>query len=457
MKRLAAVLLVTLVSLMMSLTMFACGGGGGSGSGGSNPPPVSAPPNAPVITSAIPGDNSATIGWAAVAGATGYNLYYSNQSPVTKSSLKLTAVVSPYTVRNLTAGQKYYFAVTAYDSAGESNLSNEVAVDVPAPAPPKFQFTGSTGPFLPLLMDGNALYVGLTRSGDAYLAKFDKTTGQKIWETSVLATTYPDSVTGIAVLGNDVIACCLEDDYITPGMGGGKIWCVKLDATSGMKLAAIPEINRGSVVGPVALNGFLYAYISYDGGSRSIAKIDRDGNMVSQVLPYESYMVVKADSTGIYFAGGVSRLAVARYDGDLNRLWYYQHDGGTGPLDADVLGSQALAVTDNSIYIAGWLALFSGSGHGEIVEIGRDSGQLIRADTTPFFYGFLLTVGNRLFGATYLSEMNEIDTSNGNTLWSQSLGGSMADWKADSGLIYITQFGTDRVRVFDPASRQWLN
>ena len=458
MKRLAAVLRVVLVSLVMSLTMFACGGGGGSGSGGSNPPPVSAPPNAPVITSAVPGDNSATIGWSAVAEATGYNLYYSNQSPVTKSSLKLTAVVSPYTVRNLTAGPRYYFAVTAYNSVGESNLSNEVSATPLAPIPPKFQFTGSTGSFLPFLIDGNALYVGLTRSGDAYMVKFDKTTGQKIWETSALATTYPDSVTGIEAIGNEVFAFCLEDNYIIPSMGGGKIWFVKLDATSGAKLIEIPEINRGSVVGPAVLNGFLYAYISYDGGSRSIAKIDLNGNMISQVLPFESYMVVRADSTGVYFAGGTSRMAVARYDGDLNRLWYYQHNGGTDPLDADVLGNHALAVLNNSIYIAGWLSMMSGTGHGETVEAGRDSGQLIRANTTPFFYGFLLTVGNRLFGATYLGEMNEIDTSNGNALWSQSLGGSMADWKADSaGLIYITQFGTDRVRIFDPVSRLWLN
>jgi len=457
MKRLAAVLLVVLVSLAMSLAMLACGGGGGPNSGGSNPPPLVVP-NAPVII-VVAGVENATITWFSVAGASGYNLYYGNVSPVTVSnSTKVTAAVSPYTVTGLSAGVPQYFRVTAYNSVGESGLSNEVSATPLAPIPPKFQFTGSTGSFLPFLIDGNALYVGLTRSGDAYMVKFDKTTGQKIWETSALATTYPDSVTGIAAIGNEVFAFCLEDNYIIPGMGGGKIWFVKLDATSGAKLIEIPEINRGSVVGPAVLNGFLYAYISYDGGSRSIAKIDLNGNMISQVLPFESYMVVRADSTGVYFAGGTSRMAVARYDGDLNRLWYYQHNGGTDPLDADVLGNHALAVLNNSIYIAGWLSMMSGTGHGETVEAGRDSGQLIRANTTPFFYGFLLTVGNRLFGATYLGEMNEIDTSNGNALWSQSLGGSMADWKADSaGLIYITQFGTDRVRIFDPVSRLWLN
>ena len=455
MKRFTAVLLVALV---FSLAMSACGGGGGSDSGGNNPP-SSTPPTAPVITSAVPGagGNSATIGWSAVAEATGYNLYYSNQSPVTKSSVRSVAVVSPYTIQNLTAGQRYYFAVTAYNSTGESNLSNEVVVDVPT-LPVKFQFTGSAGPFLPLLMDNNALYIGLTRSGDAYLAKFDKTTGRKIWETSVLATTYPDSVTGIAVLGNDVIVFCLEDDYVIPGMGGGKIWFVKLDATSGMKLVDIPEINRGSVVGPVALNGFLYAYISYDGGSRSIAKIDSNGNMVFQILPYDSYTVVKADSTGIYFAGGVSRLAVARYDGDLNRQWYFQYDSGTDPTDADLPGVNALAMSGDAVYVSGFLQLFSGSGQGVTVKVNKAIGTFVWDNKNTPFYDFLLSSGMDIFGVNWHgTTMDSIDVGTGNTLWSQSLGGSMADWKDDSGLIYITQFGTDRVRVFDPVSRQWLN
>ena len=48
------------------------------------------------------------------------------------------------TVPNLTAGSTYYFAVTAYNSAGESGYSNEASATIPvAVAAPVAAFTGS--------------------------------------------------------------------------------------------------------------------------------------------------------------------------------------------------------------------------------------------------------------------------------------------------------------------------
>jgi fibronectin type 3 domain-containing protein len=80
--------------------------------------------------------------WDAVAGATSYNLYWSDVAPLTKQSAKLIAgVVSPYLHTGLTNGKPIYYAVTARNSAGESDLSSVVGATpvppVPIPAAPQ--------------------------------------------------------------------------------------------------------------------------------------------------------------------------------------------------------------------------------------------------------------------------------------------------------------------------------
>jgi len=472
MKRFTVVSLAILVLLAMSFAMFACGGGGGSDSGGSNSLPSA--PTAPVITSAVPGDNSATIGWSSVANATGYNLYYSNQSPVTKGSLKLAAVVSPCTVRSLTAGQRYYLAVTAYDSAGESNLSNEVAVDVPisiSPAPVKFQFTGTSGP---LVITADSVYFGITRNDDAFVVKYNKTTGEQEWEMSALATAHPDTITGIAVLGNNVIAIGLEDDYIIPGMGGGKIWFLKFAADTGVKLIETPEIDRGVIYGPVTFGNFIYIAT----GSW-IGKIDVDGNMIAQATPnvglintYVGFYTLAADSTGVYFAGraisystgGQDRFAVAKYDGNLNRLWYYQNGDFTDP-SLDILGRGALAVStaNNAVYIAGLRNLFgTGAVYGETVKLDINTGAPIKinSSTAPSINMFLMSGGVEVFRADLdsgVSSISSIDTDSLNTAWNVSFNDGITNWTWDNNLIYVSGAQRDHILIFDPATRAWLN
>ncbi|GEM_PF-1756792 len=460
MKRFAAVLGL--------LAMFACGGGG-SDSGGSNP--SSTPLAAPVITSAVPGDNSATIGWSAVTGANGYNLYYSNQSPVTKSSSKSTGVVSPCTISNLAAGQRYYFAVSASNSAGESNLSNEAVVDVPTPAPVKFQFSGVSEP---LLVTADSVYVGIARNGDAFIVKYDKATGQQIWEVPALTTVHPDKVTGLAVIGNLVLAFGLEDDYIIPGMGGGKIWFLKFAADTGVKLFEISVIGRGVVYGPVTLENFIY--IATDSW---IGKVDIDGNMIAQATPnvglintYVGFYTLVADSTGVYFAGraisystgGQDRFAVAKYDGNLNRLWYYQRGDFSDP-SADILGNGALAVSpfNGAVYIAGLRNLFgTGSVYGETVKLDINTGAplQINSTTAPAYNLFLLSGGTEVFRADLdsgVSNISSINTDSLNTVWNLSFNGWIIDWAWDNNLIYVSDGVQNYIRVFDPATRAWMN
>jgi fibronectin type 3 domain-containing protein len=57
---------------------------------------------------------------------TGYRVYYGTTSRTYGSGLNASSMTT-YIVPNLTVGRTYYFAVTAYDAAGnESDFSGEV-------------------------------------------------------------------------------------------------------------------------------------------------------------------------------------------------------------------------------------------------------------------------------------------------------------------------------------------
>lgn len=81
--------------------------------------------------------NTATLAWDAVTDASlsGYRVYYGTAPGTYLQSLGQglnVGNVTTYTVTGLSSGRRYYFAATAYDTAGnESDFSNEAFKDVP--------------------------------------------------------------------------------------------------------------------------------------------------------------------------------------------------------------------------------------------------------------------------------------------------------------------------------------
>ncbi len=80
---------------------------------------------------------SITLAWnASPEPVTGYTVFYGGQSVLTYPSGAASAnagKVLQYTVSGLTTGQRYYFAVKAYNASGQSGYSNEVSGIVPSP------------------------------------------------------------------------------------------------------------------------------------------------------------------------------------------------------------------------------------------------------------------------------------------------------------------------------------
>jgi Bacterial Ig domain/Fibronectin type III domain len=72
-----------------------------------------------------------TLAWNASTGATGYLMYYGRVSQTYETSVDAGPALQ-VSLGGLTPGATYYFAATAYNTAGESPFSNEVSAVISA-------------------------------------------------------------------------------------------------------------------------------------------------------------------------------------------------------------------------------------------------------------------------------------------------------------------------------------
>jgi uncharacterized protein (TIGR02145 family) len=154
--------------------------------------PVQAPPT-PTGVSGTAGDGKATISWNNITGASSYNIYYAVGATVTTSGTKVSGVTSPYSQSGLTNGAQYAFAVTAVNSAGESNLSAvQTVTPVPA-APPAPNITSANAVNTSVTISWGAVS-GATSYNLYYQAG---TSVVKTVATKVSGAVSPQAVTGL--------------------------------------------------------------------------------------------------------------------------------------------------------------------------------------------------------------------------------------------------------------------
>jgi hypothetical protein len=101
--------------------------------------PVVETPTAPSLSAPSPTNQSPSLTWNSVSGATSYNVYYGNGTFITN------VIVSSYTDKSAAPGSSNTYYVTAVNSAGESAHSNTVSVLYDT-ALPTITYTVSSAP-----------------------------------------------------------------------------------------------------------------------------------------------------------------------------------------------------------------------------------------------------------------------------------------------------------------------
>ena len=100
------------------------------------PVPVPTVPAAVTGLTASGGANQVSLSWSPVAGASSYNVYWSNSSGVaTATGTRIAGATSPYIQTGLSAGATYYYIVTAVNGVGESLASTQAGASTNAPPP----------------------------------------------------------------------------------------------------------------------------------------------------------------------------------------------------------------------------------------------------------------------------------------------------------------------------------
>jgi len=89
------------------------------------PSSPSTPLPAPANLSASGANNTITLTWNSVSGATSYTLYWDNVSGIDSSDTAITPItIDNYTHSNMDNGSTYYYKVAAVNSSGTGTLSS---------------------------------------------------------------------------------------------------------------------------------------------------------------------------------------------------------------------------------------------------------------------------------------------------------------------------------------------
>jgi hypothetical protein len=211
-----------------------------------------------------------TVTWPGVAGASSYNLYFSQTSPVTTSSTKVTGATSPYVLSPLPNNSLYYFAVAAVENNVEGPLSPQVSgTSSNGPGGPWVKAITSGSNFTSVTRDlanGTTLYATATDAVGLYKSTNDGDSWSPV--------TGPFNGSGMhAAAANGSTLLVAGQGAIYRSINGGGVW------TTSVTGAGIGEDFINSLgIDPLATSLVYGGDFHIDGGSTSTQLVAKSAN-----------------------------------------------------------------------------------------------------------------------------------------------------------------------------------
>ncbi|WP_224984886.1 fibronectin type III domain-containing protein [Geomonas agri] len=262
-------IIIFLAGLITACALTACGGS----------PWRFDPGNAstPAGVVATAGDKQVSLSWAPAQGAVGYNIYYSSASGLAAGGGAKVAQITGTTaiVPGLENDTRYYFSVSAYNSKGESVLSQEVLAVPAAPGPfaqadleGNWRFNGLVTGVNPRWVRGS---VGIAAGGAASVTTYYDSLGGSAAPADLFTnlTLLPDGTVlqdGAAAGFHGTLAANLYKDFMVGTVtlaGGGRMLVVLQKSVPGITFSAADIKGTGKLVaGPLA---YVYHQLSAGG------------------------------------------------------------------------------------------------------------------------------------------------------------------------------------------------
>jgi len=180
-----------MVSLVICLILSGCRLD--SGSSGIGPVGIGIIPDFPTDVSATAKDTYITVSWSLVPGADGYYVYRSTSEAESYNRVETTPSTS-YTTSSLSQGTRYYFKVSAWNSAGESPQSSSASAITSPSTPSGLTATAASSTSIKLTWNSVSGATGyrVYRSTNDYSYSLVRTTSTRSFTNNGLSedTTY---------------------------------------------------------------------------------------------------------------------------------------------------------------------------------------------------------------------------------------------------------------------------